>query len=156
MFEGDSADMCAGKFPLVLMGGWAEALACADLGARTPIGASRIITIILLMRVSQSHLTIITIILHNHYFVLIHPLKLLTVLLFIVQRVGFMWGKKHITPVHFSCSVVWKIKVERCYLICILKARLNVFYLFKMENLVNSPLRNELVGKGLCRGANLK
>ena len=36
MFEGDSADMCAGKFPLVSMGG----LACADPGARTPIGAS--------------------------------------------------------------------------------------------------------------------
>ena len=32
MFEGDSADMCAGKFPLVSMGGRA--------GARTPIGAS--------------------------------------------------------------------------------------------------------------------
>ena len=40
MFEGDSADMCAGKFPLVSMGGWAEGLACADPGARTPIGAS--------------------------------------------------------------------------------------------------------------------
>ena len=32
MFEGDSADMCAGKFPLVLMGGRAEGLACADPG----------------------------------------------------------------------------------------------------------------------------
>ena len=40
MFEGDSADMCAGKFPLVLMGGRVEGLACADPGARTPIGAS--------------------------------------------------------------------------------------------------------------------
>ena len=40
MFEGDSADKCAGKFPLVSMGGQAEGLACADLGARTPIGAS--------------------------------------------------------------------------------------------------------------------
>ena len=40
MFEGDSADRCAGKFPLVSMGGRAEALACADPGARTPIGAS--------------------------------------------------------------------------------------------------------------------
>ena len=40
MFEGDSADMCAGKFPLVLMGGRAEGLACADPGARTPIGNS--------------------------------------------------------------------------------------------------------------------
>ena len=40
MFEGDSADMCAGKFPLVSMGGRAEVLACADPGARTPIGAS--------------------------------------------------------------------------------------------------------------------
>jgi hypothetical protein len=40
MFEGDSADMCAGKFPLMSMGGRAEGLACANLGARTPIGTS--------------------------------------------------------------------------------------------------------------------
>ena len=40
MFEGDSADTCATKFPLVLMGGRADGLACADPGARTPIGAS--------------------------------------------------------------------------------------------------------------------
>ena len=40
MFEGDSPDMCAGKFPLASMGGRAEGLACADPGARTPIGAS--------------------------------------------------------------------------------------------------------------------
>ena len=45
MLEGDSADICAGKFPLVSMGGRAEGLACADPGARTPIGASRIINI---------------------------------------------------------------------------------------------------------------
>ena len=32
--------MCAEKFPLVSMGGRAEGLACADPGARTPIGAS--------------------------------------------------------------------------------------------------------------------
>jgi hypothetical protein len=36
MFEGDSADMCGGKFPLMLMGGRAEGLACAEPGARTP------------------------------------------------------------------------------------------------------------------------
>ena len=42
MFEGDSADTCAGKFPLVSMGGRAEGLACADPGARNPIGASGI------------------------------------------------------------------------------------------------------------------
>ena len=40
MFEGHSADSRAGKFPLVLMGGRVEGLACADPGARTPIGAS--------------------------------------------------------------------------------------------------------------------
>jgi hypothetical protein len=39
MFEGDSADTCE-KFPLVSMGGRAEGLACADPGARTPIGTS--------------------------------------------------------------------------------------------------------------------
>ena len=42
MFEGDSADTCAGKFPIVSMGGQAEGLACVDPGARNPIGASGI------------------------------------------------------------------------------------------------------------------
>ena len=40
IFEGNSADTLAGKFPLVLMGGRAEGLACADPVARTTIGAS--------------------------------------------------------------------------------------------------------------------
>ena len=40
MFEGDSGDMCAGKFPLMSMGARAEGLACTDPGARTPIGVS--------------------------------------------------------------------------------------------------------------------
>ena len=38
MFEGDSADTCPGKFPLMSMGDRAGGLACADPGARTPIG----------------------------------------------------------------------------------------------------------------------
>ena len=45
MFEGDSADTCTGKFPLKLMGGQAKGLACADPGARTPIGVSGNLTI---------------------------------------------------------------------------------------------------------------
>ena len=40
MFESDSADTCAGNFLLMLMGGQAEGLACADPGARTPISVS--------------------------------------------------------------------------------------------------------------------
>ena len=40
MFKGDSADTLAEKFPLVSMGGRAEGPLCADLVARTPIGAS--------------------------------------------------------------------------------------------------------------------
>ena len=40
MYEGDSADKCGGKFPLVLKESRVEGLACADPGARTPIGAS--------------------------------------------------------------------------------------------------------------------
>ena len=40
MFEGDSANMLAGKCPLVSMGGQAEGLACVDTGRRTPICAS--------------------------------------------------------------------------------------------------------------------
>jgi hypothetical protein len=38
VFEGDSADMCAGKFPLVSMGGRAKGQACAD-GERGPPSA---------------------------------------------------------------------------------------------------------------------
>jgi hypothetical protein len=37
--------MCAGKFSLKLMGGWAEGLACADPVARTPIGVSGNLTL---------------------------------------------------------------------------------------------------------------
>ena len=40
MFEGDSTDTLARKFPLVSMGGQAEGLACTEPVARTPIGAS--------------------------------------------------------------------------------------------------------------------
>ena len=36
MFEGDSADMCGEKFPIMSMGGRAEGLACGDPGARPP------------------------------------------------------------------------------------------------------------------------
>ena len=42
IFEGDSADRGAGKFPLTLMGGLAEGLACVDPLARTPLGDSGI------------------------------------------------------------------------------------------------------------------
>ena len=48
MFEGDSADTHTGKFPLVSMGGRAEGLACADLVARIPMGASGILYSLLL------------------------------------------------------------------------------------------------------------
>ena len=47
MFETDSADMLTGKFPLVLLGGRAEGLACADPVARTPIGVSENFTVYL-------------------------------------------------------------------------------------------------------------
>ena len=30
IFEGDSADMCAGKFPIMIMGGLVNSQACAD------------------------------------------------------------------------------------------------------------------------------
>ena len=49
MFESDSADMCAGKILLVSMGGRAEELACAYLGARTPIGAGEIFPLSLMV-----------------------------------------------------------------------------------------------------------
>jgi hypothetical protein len=41
MFQGDSADTSAVKFPIMSMGCRAEGLACADPGARTPIGMSK-------------------------------------------------------------------------------------------------------------------
>ena len=40
MIEGESADMCAGNFPIAVMGRRAEGLVYADLGSRTPIDAS--------------------------------------------------------------------------------------------------------------------
>ena len=42
MLEGDSADTCPGKFPLMLMGGRAEGLACTNPEVRTPIGVNGI------------------------------------------------------------------------------------------------------------------
>ena len=41
MFEGASADRCAGKFPLISMGGRAEGLECADPGARSYLDSYR-------------------------------------------------------------------------------------------------------------------
>ena len=52
MFEGYSAETCAGKIPLVPMGVRAEGPACADMGARTPIGASGI-TLITIHRAAK-------------------------------------------------------------------------------------------------------
>ena len=46
MFKGDSADTCGGKFPLVSMGGRADTSSVRRRGARTPIGASGISSII--------------------------------------------------------------------------------------------------------------
>ena len=48
MFEVDSADTCAGKFPLMSMGGRAEGLACADPGARTPMALAEMFFALLL------------------------------------------------------------------------------------------------------------
>ena len=47
MFEGDSADMCARKFPLVSMGGRADRQACVD-GERGPPSARAEILILIL------------------------------------------------------------------------------------------------------------
>ena len=53
--------MCAEKFPLVSMGGRAEGLACADPGARTPIGASGnlVINLFLVVVVVVVHATVV-------------------------------------------------------------------------------------------------
>ena len=59
MFEGDSADMCAGKFPFMSMGGRVEGLACADLGARTPIGASGNLKFFLLLLLKRGTISIL-------------------------------------------------------------------------------------------------
>ena len=56
MFEGNSADMGAGKFPLTLMGGWGKGHACADPGARTPIDVSRNCSILMLkLKAERTH-----------------------------------------------------------------------------------------------------
>ena len=58
MFEGDSADMCARKLPLVLMGGRAEGLACANPGARTPICASGNLLVLPDFVTCQNHISL--------------------------------------------------------------------------------------------------
>ena len=45
MFEGDSADRCAGKFPLVSMGVRAECPACADTVLFGPSGAVQTVSL---------------------------------------------------------------------------------------------------------------
>ena len=50
VFKGDSADMCAEKFPLVSMGGRANGQACAD-GERGPPSARAEIILIQTYRV---------------------------------------------------------------------------------------------------------
>ena len=54
MFEGDSADMCAGKFPLMSMGGRADRQACAD-GERGPPSARAKISLV------STHSSVLTI-----------------------------------------------------------------------------------------------
>ena len=41
MFEGDSADICGGKYTLVSMGAERRVLCAQTPGERTPIGSSR-------------------------------------------------------------------------------------------------------------------
>ena len=60
--EGHSADTGAGKFLLVSMGGRAEGLACADPGARTPIGASGNFAYINLLTL----VVVVTAVIQNH------------------------------------------------------------------------------------------
>jgi hypothetical protein len=43
MFKGDSADTCAGNFPLVKMGGQANGQACADGERGPPLARAEII-----------------------------------------------------------------------------------------------------------------
>ena len=57
VFKGDSADMCAGKFPLVSMGGRADRQACAD-GERGPPSARAEIFLYLMIDVSLSETNI--------------------------------------------------------------------------------------------------
>ena len=50
MFEGDSADMCAGKFPLVSMGGRADRQACADGERGPPSARAEIFVVVALLK----------------------------------------------------------------------------------------------------------
>ena len=53
MFKGDSADTCAGKFPLVSMGGREDTSRVRRRGARTPIGTGENFLILSLKVVVQ-------------------------------------------------------------------------------------------------------
>ena len=59
MFEGDSADICAGKFLLTPMGSRAEGLVCADPGARTPQRLERKLKGLFIENWSQTQTTFI-------------------------------------------------------------------------------------------------
>jgi hypothetical protein len=43
VFKGDSSDMCAGKFPLVSMGGQVNGQACADGDRGPPLARAEIL-----------------------------------------------------------------------------------------------------------------
>ena len=67
MFEGDSADLCGRKFSLLSVGGQAEGLACADPGARTPIGASGNLSFIITF--VDMVITFVTLLVHFSIFI---------------------------------------------------------------------------------------
>ena len=79
MFEGDSADTCAGKFPLVLMGGRAEGLACADPGARTPSALAKILLLFSSLDLS-SHVD-----LHHNDYLIPKPPSALALMAFVIM-----------------------------------------------------------------------
>ena len=53
MFEGDSADMCSGKFPLVSMGGRADSQACADGEQGPPSARAEILLVYIKFNTSK-------------------------------------------------------------------------------------------------------
>ena len=84
MFQGDSADRCAGKFQLVSMGGRSEGQACADPGARTPIGASRNLYINFLANNRDLNHKYVGATVNFIYIYMLYPRK------FIVEFMGFV------------------------------------------------------------------
>ena len=128
------------KIPLVSMGGWAEDQACADPGARTPIGTSGILFLITMyiwwrpFSCARAYSTfsgwwnqeVRTC--HRAWKYVLSVFVSPKVTIYAVStyrwtvpkgRVAICWAYKWTSSFIFVCTVVWNLKLDNIYLRCI-------------------------------------